>query len=702
MQRTRHARHPLAAQPPCRIGHRLHRRCGNDGAGHIGHCHPAPHHGFDRAAMVSGEARHRLRRAATPFRSLAQNHRPGLDAYRTTQRTQIARRAGIHPGILEIGFEARQPCRVFSGLAQSRPFARDRNALARCQRHMMAGTGRLAKAALDAQVHQLVGEWHDLEILDVDLGIVIEQHARIEQSFGVEDRLDPMHQRISLGAPFRFHEGRDRAASAMLGLERALIAHGDQLRELLVKSVELLRRAILRKIVAHLEVQIAGQRMPENDRVVIAMLVEQIAHIDHELGQPLDGRGHVLGQHRSALGPCRPARGEEPLANVPQRRAALRVAAQLDMGGTMALEQIFGLGHFGQQRRLVRCCHIDQHCRRVRRQPGQQRRHWWQMLHRRQGPALDIFGRGHAGRHLHAAIGHFDDGASRRLRIGEGDQARRLERMLGYRVVGHLGNKAERAFRPHHQMDQDFERVVIIDQRIERIAHRILDPVFVPDQRHQFRIRHHLVMQLMDLFEHGRMADAEGVAAGRIARIEHGAVGEHNPQTRHGVIGVLRHPAAHARGVIIDHPADLAGRLAGRVGADLLVEGFERPVGLRHDDRRSQGHLFGARVNVQLAPAIAQHRQHAVGHRLARQRGARRPEGHRQALGPCRLEHGAHIVLGIDEHHYGRDQPVGAGIAAPGVSHQWVGMNGALYLPFEAGGNAFPGRQAVRCRGMGL
>ena len=71
-----------------------------------------------------------------------------------------------------------------------------------------------------------------------------------------------------------------------------------------------------------------------------------------------------------------------------------------------------------------------------------------------------------------------------------------------------------------------------------------------------------------------------------------------------------------------------------------------------------------------LAPAVAEHGEHAFGDGLAGERGAGGAEGHRQALGARGLEHGADFILGVDDDDERRGQPVGAGVARIGKGHR--------------------------------
>ncbi len=279
---------------------------------------------------------------------------------------------------------------------------------------------------------------------------------------------------------------------------------------------------------------------------------------------------------------------------------------------------------------------------------------------------------------LHPAIGEPRDRPSARIGVGEGDQPGHLERVLGDGVVGHLGDEAERSLRADDQVDEDVDRVVEVDQRVDRVADGVLDGIFFPDQFQQRGIGTDFRVQCLQFTQQPRVRHPEFRDGVGIAQVEHRAVGEHHPEPVHGVIGVVRDAAAHARRVVVHHPADLAGRLARRVRPELGVERLQRLVGIGDDHRRAERNPLAGLMNLQLAPAVAEHRQHPVGDRLAAQRGARSAESQRQPLGPRRRHHRPHLVLGVDDHHHRRHQAVRAGIARIGVGHHRIGHDPVL------------------------
>ena len=61
--------------------------------------------------------------------------------------------------------------------------------------------------------------------------------------------------------------------------------------------IELRGRIGLHEVVAHLEMEVSGKRVAEDDGVVIAAIVEQLAHVEDKVRQPVDRRSDVFGEH---------------------------------------------------------------------------------------------------------------------------------------------------------------------------------------------------------------------------------------------------------------------------------------------------------------------------------------------------------------------------------------------------------------------
>ena len=189
---------------------------------------------------------------------------------------------------------------------------------------------------------------------------------------------------------------------------------------------------------------------------------------------------------------------------------------------------------------------------------------------------------------------------------------------------------------------EDVDGVVEIDQRVDRIADGVLDPVFVADQRDQLGVGHRprdgaacSACEQVGVALRGRPRPSAGSPeSSTVPSISISA----QPVQR--VVGVVGDAAAHAGRVVVDDAADLAGRLAGGIRPELAVERLQRAVGVGDDDGRAERDAVAAVARSRSClPAIAEHGEHAVGDRLAararcRRRG-RSAAGFRRARRRC-------------------------------------------------------------------
>ena len=245
--------------------------------------------------------------------------------------------------------------------------------------------------------------------------------------------------------------------------------------------------------------------------------------------------------------------------------------------------------------------------------------------------------------------------------------------MLLDREVRDLADEAQRALRADHQMRQDVHRIAEVDPRIQAVASGVLDAELVADAVGERGVVARLPREFGQPLRQRGALGHEGGAAGRVAGIEHRAVGQHDTHPRQRVIAVLCRAAAHAAGVVGRDAADHGGVDRRRVGPDLAAVRREPPVGHRTDHAGPQrdGQRVGAELD--LAPAVAWQHQHRVAERLARQAGACRAKGHRCVEPGAAFEQAPDFGLALGHHHQLRHQAVEAGVAAPGQPAQRVG-----------------------------
>ena len=251
-----------------------------------------------------------------------------VDADRAALGAEAGGGAGFHAVVVVEAFDFRG---IDTGTLACLDIAPDDDALAWGEGQPVGWADRLAETALDALVDDLVGGRHRLEVLQVDVRVFGEHYVRVEDAGGVEQALDLPHQRVGFAAPFQLDEGRHVAPGAVFSLERTAKFDGDQLRHF---AHEGFVTGDLRRIIEALgedEVQIALQRVAEEDRFVVAVLVEQFDQPVDALGQALDGEGDVLDDHRGAGLAHGADRGEGVLADLPQLVVDHRVFAEVDL-----------------------------------------------------------------------------------------------------------------------------------------------------------------------------------------------------------------------------------------------------------------------------------------------------------------------------------------------------------------------------------
>ena len=150
----------------------------------------------------------------------------------------------------------------------------------------------------------------------IDLSSV-EHDSRIEQPVGIEQPLDPPHQVGCLLSPFHFDEGRHVAARAVLGLERAVVAPDNDLGDVVHEGRVAVDRLMVGETLREDEVQVAVERMAEDDRFWVAVSDERRLQISGRRGEPVDRNGDILDDDRRAGRAHRADCGKQPLSDLP-------------------------------------------------------------------------------------------------------------------------------------------------------------------------------------------------------------------------------------------------------------------------------------------------------------------------------------------------------------------------------------------------
>ena len=88
--------------------------------------------------------------------------------------------------------------------------------------------------------------------------------------------------------PFHLDEGGHVAARAVLRLQRAVVFLDHQLADIVHEAGVALHLGIDGKVLGEDEMQVAVQGVPENDRLVVAVLIEKRLKVQRRGGQILD------------------------------------------------------------------------------------------------------------------------------------------------------------------------------------------------------------------------------------------------------------------------------------------------------------------------------------------------------------------------------------------------------------------------------
>ena len=492
------------------------------------------------------------------------------------------------------------------------------------------------------------------------LGVVVDDDAGIEQAIGVQQRLDAAHQRHPLRPPFELHIGGHVAAGAVLGLEGPAKAHGDELRHRIHKGAV---AGHLGRIVEPLgkdEVQIPLQRVAEDDGFTVFEAIEQGLQPRHPFGQTLDGKGDILDDDGGAGGAHRPHRREEPLANGPEPGAVAGKRHRGDLGE---------LGGHGRHllaaihQRLFRFpMHLDKQGAGGQIQRLDKVRQTGLARHRAKGAPIHQLHRRH-WRSFEAR-----GGQTGLLGVPKHQQGRGLVGVFGHGVEHHLGNKAESPLRADHQVGEDIDGILMIEQGIDGVAGGVLEPVLVADLGGKLGVRQHFGAQGGEPVQQLRALGRKGGAAVGITALQHGAIGQQQGHGVQGVVAVVGGAAAHAARVVGGDAAKLAGVDGGGIRPNLAPQRRQIAVGIGADHPGLQGDAGPLVQNAVAAPAIGQGDEHRIAQGLAREAGAGGAKGTRQAQFAAHRQHEAHFIQRVEAHDALGHQAVEAGVRAVGQS----------------------------------
>ncbi len=496
----------------------------------------------------------------------------------------------------------------------------------------------------------------------------VEDHTGVEDPAWVERVLDLAHQRDRLLPPLLVEERGHVATGAVLGLERAVVAIDDEFGQVAQETVVASDLVVAAEVLGEHEVDVPFEGMAEDHRVGVPVGDEQFLQIERGGGKLRHRERDVLDDHGGADRTHRAHRGEQALADVPEPGVHGCVVGELVR--SVDGDVVDRTAHRGDVRRQLsggRRPRLDQQCGHRVGKLAQVVGHPRFVLDRSQAGAIHQF---HGCHRLRG------EGSDRVASVGdrrEHHERRGLVGRLEHGVEHHVAHEREGSLGADHQVGDHVDRIVEVDERVEAVPHRVLREVRPADPIGQCRVGLGGCGEFVDAIDEVGAIGPERRHRRRVARVEPGAVGEHQRQRRHRLVCVLLRAAAHAAGVVGDDATDHGSVDRRRIGADLALERGQRRVGPAPDDAGLEPDAVATVEHLEPGPEARGEYEHGVADRLAGQAGASCPEGDGNAecarFAQDQCDFGER--LGLD-HDLG-DQSVEAGVGAVGEGAGGVG-----------------------------
>ena len=628
--------------------------------------------------MLGDPGRRPFPRRPCPFPSELVRHIRDVDAHRTGGGTQPVARAGDLAGIA-IGFLQRLPGLSRRLAACDFPLYHDTGTGR--ERESAGDTVHFAESALDAFIDLPVGlrrigvarreHRQGLEILEVAVRVVVEDHARIQDTLGVEDGLHPLHRGKRLGPPFVFHERRHVASGAVFGLQRSVVFPHHHFHHVLDHRLIAFDLGGAVERLVDDEMIVPLQRVSIDAGAGVAVPVQQGGKVRRRRRQVFALESDVLDEAGRPFF-AQPAHGgEDARADGPHRRNFLRVGGEVDFHAER-LQRLFDFRFLPVERRLVRGLRLRQHGGQAGLVFAQMR-----ILHAGQRTVVQEFRR----RHFQVPDGAH--GLRRGDDVVEIDHRTGFERCDGQGLHPHLGEEGQRAFRPHQQMRHDLEGVLVGNQRPQVQAGDVLDAVFALDALAQRLVGEDFVAQFGDRLQHLGMRSAERRSRGFIAGIQHRTVGEHHPGADEQFVGIGVRAATHSGSIVADDAADHAAADRRGVGTEAPAETRKQAVYPCTDKPRLQADRLIFRMIGPFLPFLSSDEQDAVRHRLSGKRGPGRAESDRRPALIQLGQDGGNFIFRSGADDLLGHQPVRPGVGSPGQAAQFIGINFGFHH-FEA------------------
>ena len=186
---------------------------------------------------------------------------------------------------------------------------------------------------------------------------------------------------------------------------------------------------------------------------------------------------------------------------------------------------------------------------------------------------------------------------------------------------------------PDEEVREDVDRALEVEERVQRVAGRVLRPVLRADARGEGGVGDDARAQVDEALPERRLLRAEDVVRVGARRVDRRAGREQERERLERVVRVLRDAAAHPARVVREDAAERARGDGGGVGPDLPSERAERAVRVRADDARLDADPRAAVLDGQAAEAPRRLDEDAVRDGLAREARPGRAEDERDAVG---------------------------------------------------------------------
>ena len=181
-------------------------------------------------------------------------------------------------------------------------------------------------------------------MLDVTLGIIVEDDAGVEQTIGVEQLFHSLHHGKRIVAPLVAHERCHVAARAVLSLQRAVIlVYNEGLHVIHQTLISLHILSRLERLVDD-EMVVALKRVTVDASIVVAVTCNEVLQVGSGFGQVFYVERHILNEAGGAQLACAANGGEHARAHGPELAILLRVIGEMyRCEGRKLLQTVFYL-----------------------------------------------------------------------------------------------------------------------------------------------------------------------------------------------------------------------------------------------------------------------------------------------------------------------------------------------------------------------